>query len=797
MTRAVSSSRADEVRRCGQLPTEVTGFVGRAQELAQVTGLLARARLVTVVGSGGVGKTRVCLTAAARAARSYRDGVCLIELSGLRDPALLPYTVANALGLPEKDGRTQLDTVLDYLRGRQLLLILDTCEHLIDACATLAEAVLLEAPGVTLLATSRQPLDVPGEHTCLIPPLPVPTEDDRPVAATGGDAVELFAQRAAAVVPAFRVTDANRATVVRLCRRLDGIPLAIELAAVRLRALPLRELAARLDCRFQVLTGGRRGAVPRHQTLRMATEWSHDLCTPAEQALWARLSVFAGTFDVAAVEEVCTDAGTPRAETLQALVGLVDKSVVLREGADGSRYRLLDTLREFGAERLAASGRQEEYRSRHIARYRAMAQYFGEHFLDDDQTARFHELRREHSNIRAALEYALSGAEIQSGCRGRRERDGAELATALYGYWIASGRLREGRYWLSKVLERFPGASPQRAGALIVRGYLGAFQGESADAIADTREGIRTATEIGADDLSAQGYLYLSLALVFAGRHDDAVAAGAEAQRRLEALGHRTGLLILDMHMGHLHQLTGDFDRAAERYEQGLRLLGESSERWLQGRLHTVAGLAFFQQPGKEAECASAASRALRDKHELGDIVGTGYALELLGWLAANAGRHQRAAWLIGAAQPLWERAGSRLCNTAIMEEFHQRAVKRARDVLGDKHFDALHAQGSCHPLDFIVEQAVGDADTLRVIRRPDTAEDLTLGLTNREQQIAVLVTSGLSNREIADKLVISKRTVDAHVEHIFSKLGVSSRVQLTVLLKERLPLARGTAPAP
>jgi predicted ATPase len=255
-----------------------------------------------------VGKTRTAQRAAAQLAGEFGGGACLVELSGLRDPELLPDTVAESLGLPGSEGRTPLDQVIDHLRDSRTLLILDTCEHLIDACAMLAE-VLLRATGSTVLATSRQPLAVPGEHTCSIPPLPVPAADSP--AAGRGDAIELFARCAAAAVPGFTVTDANRADVIRLCRRLDGVPLAIELATVRLRALPLVQLTERLEDRFRLLTGGRRAALPHHQTMRAATEWSYDLCSPAEQLLWERLSVFAGSFDLEGAEQVC--AGEPLA----------------------------------------------------------------------------------------------------------------------------------------------------------------------------------------------------------------------------------------------------------------------------------------------------------------------------------------------------------------------------------------------------------------------------------------------------------------------------------------------------
>ncbi len=415
-------------------PDGYTDFVGRQDELTGIAALLAESRLVTIVGPGGVGKTRVALVAAAQAAASYPDGPWIVELSNLRDPALLPNTGACVLGLPEQDTRSALDAVLEYLRDRRLLLILDTCEHLLDACADLIQAVLRDAPGVTVLATSRQPLDMPGEHTFPIGPLPVPENDWLPLAATGlagcGDAVELFALRAATAVPDFAITPDNAADVIRLCRRLDGIPLAIELAVVQLRALPLGELLDRLNHRFTVLTGGRPGALPRHQTLRMAIEWSHELCSDAERRLWARLSVFAGAFSLVAAQEVCAEVSLERPDVVDAVIGLVDKSVVLMEG---ERYRMLDTVREFGAEQLASSGELACCRARHIARYLAMARYFGVHFTDDDQLDRYYELRSVHHNLRAALEYALELDDDPASAAGPASGPAADVASGPSG----------------------------------------------------------------------------------------------------------------------------------------------------------------------------------------------------------------------------------------------------------------------------------------------------------------------------------------------------------------------------
>ena len=399
-------------QRRWQLPADVSGFVGRSGELARLGCLLDGARLVTVAGPGGVGKTRLALRAAAD--DTSADGNCLVELSGLTDPELLPDTVALRLGLQRASAASRLDAVLDELRGRKLLLVLDTCEHLTAACARFVGAVLRETSHVKVLATSRQPLHVPGEEVLRLGPLPVPgTDSGATVGAGAGDAVELFEQRAAAAVSGFRLTAPDLPDVVRLCRRLDGIPLAIELAAVRVRALPVAELAARIDAGLAAGTGTRRGTVGRHQTLRAAIEWSYGLCTDAEQAAWRRLSVFAGTFDPAVARDVIAVSHVageelPPERADEVLSGLVDKSVVLPAGA--RRYRLLDSVREYGAERLAEAGEDTECRERHLTRYLSLTRDFSHRLVADGQQDRLSQLRAEHANIRSALEYGLADA---------------------------------------------------------------------------------------------------------------------------------------------------------------------------------------------------------------------------------------------------------------------------------------------------------------------------------------------------------------------------------------------------
>jgi predicted ATPase/DNA-binding CsgD family transcriptional regulator/tetratricopeptide (TPR) repeat protein len=869
MAHVASRGQLAGSRLLGQLPAEASSFVGRTTECAAITGLLGAARMVTVVGPAGVGKTRTSLRVASAVAGRYPDGAWYADLAGISDPGQLAGTVAAALGLRDVDDADGQTAVLARLRGKQLLLILDTCEHLVDACAAFADTVLRAVPGVTVLATSRQPLDAPGEHA--FPLLPLPVEPD---------AAELFAQRAAAVVPGFTVTAKNRADVVRLCRRLDGIPLAIELAAVRLRALPLAELAVQLESGPRLLTVSRRGTSPRHQTLHAAVEWSYRLCNPAEQALWQRLSVFPETFDVSGAERVCAGGILPREQVLVGLVGLVDKSVVLRDAAEPARYRLPGAPREFGADRLAEADGQEAVLGRLTAWSLTLARDFDRRFRTGgrggraarataarggaarasaarggrdghDDAAALRRLHQEYPSIRAALSYALGpprGPQEPAALVARR-RLGADLAARLYCFWQLTGLHEEGRQWLGQVASLFPAPARERPWALGTRGYLAVFQGDADSAVADTSEAVRLAVAAGsgAEPAVARGYLQLNLALTFAGRHSEALAAGQAARLRLTASGHRAGLLSLEVQLALLHQLAGNTDEAIECCDRGLALLGRPElsragpggpersepehgesehgesevgvsgdaiagpgpsghglpgrERWIGGYLSLISGLALARRPGCEEAAAQALRRGLAAQHELGDMLGTAYAVEALAWLAAQREQHERAAWLLGAADQLWGRTSQRLSGIALLEESRQRTVKATRAALGERRYTGALAHGWALGLDAVVRDAA-DADADGEAAAPGELADDAGGsagpqgdarpqrdaaavLTRREREIAELVASGLSNREIAGRLFISKRTVDAHVDHIFGKLELSSRVQLTVLLRQ------------
>jgi predicted ATPase/DNA-binding CsgD family transcriptional regulator len=813
-----------------RLPAETDEFVGRTAELRQIDGLLRDAQLVTLIGPGGVGKTRVALRAAAAAASRYPDGVSFTELSALHDPALLSHTISRGLGLAEQATGSQRDALLAHLRDRRLLLILDTCEHLIDACADLAQAVLTEAPQVTVLATSREALAVAGETTFPVRPLPVtplpvtslpPPSGLRPagpVAGTGeephsfgltglssggepgaagatggGDAVELFARRAAAAAPGFTVTDANRAEVVRICRGLDGVPLAIEMAAGRLRDLTLGEISGRLDRRLLLLTGGSDGDGGRHATARNVVGWSYDTCTAAERALWARLSVFPGRFSVEAAAEVCASGELSGAAILETIIGLVNKSLLVRADsgsagtdADQPGFLMLDTVREYGAERLAASGDEQGIRDRFLARYLAMARKADDLVFGGNQLELFAGARREHASIRAALYHSLDTGSGQIA----RERDGAELATRLWAYWLSSGLLAEGLYWLGKALDRVTNPGLQRAWLHVARCLLSAVSGSIPQAVADGEAGTGLAEQLKQPQLAGRGYACLTLAYTFAGDLGAAGRAGQAAERLLTSAGDADGLIVLDAHLAAYCQASGKPEQSVRYYKQGIaRFREDSGERMYHGYLHLSGALGYLELPGKEAECARVLSLALTAKYDLEEVTGTAYGLELLGWLAAGAGRYERAAWLLGAADPLWMALGARLSNAGPWEQRHQDAAAAARRALGDDSYAAVFGAGGRHPLGQVVALAINDADTLGG-PVPGAARPGAGTLTGREREIAGLAAVGLSSAQIAGQLFLPPRTVEQHLASVFGKLGVSSAAQLGPWLGEQVPQA-------
>ncbi|WP_367125143.1 LuxR C-terminal-related transcriptional regulator [Streptomyces phytohabitans] len=777
-------------RRGGELPAELTSFVGRQEEIALVGDEFERGRLVTLVGPGGVGKSRTALRAAAALAPRFPDGVWLVELSALRDPGLVPSTLAAVLELPEQSGMEPLDAIVAHLRERRLLIVLDTCEHLLDACAMLSDILLRDAPDVSVLATSRQPLDVPGEHCVYIAPL------------GPDDGLELFVQRAAAVVPGFTATDDSGERLRALVARLDGIPLALELSAVRLRAVPLAELVSRLDHRFEVLTGGRRTARDRHQTLRTAIDWSYELCTPEERVLWARLTVFAGSFELSAAEQVCAGDGLTREQVLETLIGLVDKSVVQRVGAQGGRYRLLDTIREYGADRLAAAGGADAVRERHFAYYQRLCSRFWDELLTPAQVALHRAVRDDAADLREALAFAYSapgegtesaeGGVAGRGGEDRRATQGLWMATQLGPYWRAAGTLSEGRHWIDKGLALVPEDCAERAWGLFMTGVFAMWTADLATAPVRITEAHAVARRSGTERVAlfTDGYLGALTAL---GLLDGDPAAGlAELERarlRIVAADDGLGMAVIHNEGALLRAVLGDTAGALELCALGLAYLEDTGDRQFYASTMAVRGICLWLA-GEHDASAEPLRLALEAAGEIGEVLVAALACLALAWHAARQGRYARAGWLLGYAENARRLSGDPLGMLPSLLEQQQSMGKQVRSALGGAAFDRWRAAGARMSGTDVLEAVRADVDEPPAARREAPVprarrRPATEVLTRREREVAALVSQGLSNREVAERLVISKRTADAHVEHILAKLGITSRTDIPAAVPE------------
>ncbi len=757
-------------RAANNLPADLTSFVARRPEVAQIRQLLSASRLVTLVGVGGVGKTRLAVHAARDVQRAFPEGVFLVELASLKDPALLPHTVIDALAIPEQSSRAPMNILADYLRHRQILLVLDNCEHLLESAAELTAALLRSAPGLRILATSRQVLRVPGEHIMPVPTLPVPAPDVPlvPGLATQYAALALFAERAAAVVPGFGITAENEAAVLRLCQRLEGIPLAIELAVVRLRVLPVAGLATRLDRRFQLLTEGSRTAPERHQTLRAAIDWSFDLCTPAEQLLWARASVFAASFDLEAVEAICSDGALPPEAILDTVAGLTDKSIFIREEHAGHvRFRMLEMIREYGQARLRESGTEPALKQRHRDWYVQFVEEASAEWFGPQQERWSTRLLLEHANLRLALEFCLAQPD--------QVRIGLHLAGISWFFWVACGFLTEGRYWLDRALSLDTDPSPELAWALGTDGYIAVLQGDL-EAGGTVLERCRSlALEL--DDPAALAYAthLLGLCAMFKDDLVGAVELLHEGLARYEATDvthdYPNGLRI---QLATTYLLQNDVDQAFDVVRDVHRRCEQRGERWLLS--YAIWGLGFVALARGQLDQADVHLRdSLRIKRFFHDTLGLAFALDVLAWTAAARGEGERAAVLLGGASQLWRTFGAQLFGSKHLMTRREQFEEQARQILGDHAFDAAFARGS----DLTVDETLTYALQERVSTAPTQPRRAATELTRREREIGDLVADGMSNKEIASTLVISFRTAEGHVEHILTKLGFTSRAQI------------------
>ncbi|WP_246090983.1 ATP-binding protein [Nonomuraea deserti] len=774
MTTTISKGRP-----VSRLPVEVTSFVGRRREVAEVRRVLGAARVVTLTGVGGVGKSRLALRVAAEARPAFRDGVFLVELAGLESPQLLPRALVSALEIRDQSARPPMDTLIERLLDQQILVVLDNCEHLLDECALVAQTMVRSIAGLRILATSRQALGIAGEQVLTVPTLSLPEPDPSGPRAgsvsTHPDAVRLFADRAMAVLPGFTVTESNREVIERICRHLDGIPLGIELAAVRLRSLSIEQLMARLDNRFQLLTAGKRTAMPRQQTLRALIDWSHSLCTEKEQLLWARASVFAGGLDLEAAEAVCSGDGIDRDEVIDLVAGLIDKSVLVRDDRSPAvptvRYRLLETIRQYGRERLAAMGQEAALRRRHRDYFRGLAAGYRANVFGPSLVTWSARLRAHHANLRRALEYCFADPQ--------EAPTGLAMAADLFHQWAAGAYLGEGCEWLDRGLAAAPEPDEVYARALWSRAWLAIIQADVDSAETMLREAGAIGARLGDESVQAYAALCSGMIRMYRGDPEPAVTCYERAGALHRAVGDHMGLALSLVWTCLARSLRGDSARALSAGERCIALCDTHGERWVRSYAHMALGVESCRH-GDTRRAAAYAKESLRFQRTIDDLLGVRFNMEVLVWIAASEGRHERAAVLLGALRTVRRMIDVMPLEYVYVLRHYDDSEARIREALDEAKFEEAVRRGSRLSYDEALAYALEE----HASRAGRTAS--AQPLTRREMEIARLVARGMSNKEIAATLVIAQRTAEGHVEHILTKLGFTSRTQIAVWVTDQ-----------
>ncbi|HEU5025264.1 MAG TPA: LuxR C-terminal-related transcriptional regulator [Spirillospora sp.] len=804
------------------LPAETTRLVGRERDMAELAALLPGERLVTLAGPGGIGKTRLARHLAAGVAGRFPGGAWLVPLADVRDARLVPQAVAAAVGVAEEPGRAPADTLLAALRARGMLLVLDNCEHLVQDCAAFAHRLLGGCPALHVLATSREPLRVPGEVVWRVPPLDLPAETVTDVDRIGGHAaIRLFAERAAAARPGFGLTSGNAPVVVRLARGLDGMPLALELAAARVGFLTVEQIADRLDERFRLLVRGSRTAAARQRTLRATVDWSHDLLGADERVLLRRLSVFAGGWTLESAERVCGDG----LDVLDVLGDLAAKSLVVTD--EPARHRLLETIRHYAAERLASSGEADAVAARHRGHMVELAERLERAgWLDpfvpwERRLAAFEAVKAESENLRAAFDAAMRAGDVRAGLR---------LCTSLRWYWLIQGRVAEGVSWFERCFALPGPVEPAvRARACRAYGEVCYDHGDYDEARARVGEA-REAFQALGDRAGVDGCL-TTLALIGMRCGDDADAetvldgvrrrahTGGEpfnealALSALAALSARHGRLrtaarlneeslTIFRRMGHLGLaantliglglialVQGDPDRAARFYREAHGIVGGPDGLRPQ-RARCLAGLgAAATALGDLGTARLHLDESLRLTGLTGRRNAVARVLELCAALALREGDDARAVELLGSASALRERAG--VPGSPSTGARQETLLEDARTRLGPPAVAHLWARGRGMEMDEAIARATAPSSPATApSASPDADTDAPPGagtrpvrpastLTPRELEVAALLAAGLTNREIAAELVISPGTAGRHVANILGRLGFGSRAQV------------------
>ncbi|HST80202.1 MAG TPA: LuxR C-terminal-related transcriptional regulator [Kineosporiaceae bacterium] len=794
----------------GNLPAQLSSLVGRHREIAVVTNLLRTSRLVTLTGVGGVGKTRLALRVAADSRRAFHHGVWFIDLAEVRGRGpfvedvgdagvldeldelglgVLVYPVMSALDMRPRGAGSAVRELTDYLTDRRALLVLDNCEHLLPECTRLVDRLLAACPQLRVLATSREPLEVAGQVRYPVQPLAVPTSaqplmDDF----AGCESVALFVERAQAAVPSFTLTKENRDSVAHLCGRLEGLPLAIEMAAARVRVLTPQQISERLTDRFRLLSSRNRAAPAHQQTLLACVTWSFELCSKPEQLLWSRLSTFVGGFELDAVEEVCADETLPGDELMEVLTGLVEKSIVDRldpgDLGEQARYRMLETFREFGRKRLIQADEEALLRRRHGDWCRQLVDRANTQWASDRQVFWFTRLTHERANLRAAVEFCLSEpGEIETGVH--------IVATMPRVLWANGGLAREGLGWLDRALTERTMKIGVRAHALAVAAALALLAGD----IHAVRGRLEQARQLGRrlDDPFVLAYCAYVDA-VAAWLRNDLGGAIEAADRGLSSVSRMTDpdlplRLHLLIHAQWATAMSGDQRRSKQYSHDLLEILEGRGESASRSMVEWGVALAAWRA-GELEESARHVRESVRIRHKgMPYLQHAALNLELMAWIAAEQRRFQRSAILLGAADSLLTEHGTPISTAFLMLlADHRTCQRRTREDLDNEAFTEAFQRGQALTLDEALAYAVEAPEAESI---SSAAEPVAAPLTRREYQIAQLVADGLSNKEIAGTLVISRRTVEGHVDHILTKLGFRSRAQIASWITSRSAVRR------
>lgn len=764
-----------------------TSFVGRRRELIEAKARMAESHLVTLTGPGGVGKTRLAVELADRSKKAFKDGVWLIELDSLRAVDRLASVVATTLSVPDQSNRAALDRVVDYLRDKEVLLVLDNCEHVLSGAAELADTLLSTALKVRILATSREPLHIVAEHIFAVPTLSAPLlgEDVEMDTVEQFESMALLVDRARNLVPDFAVTSENRNDIAQLCASLDGIPLAIELASTKLRALSPAQLLDRLDQRFQLLNRGDRAMLPRHQTLQALVDWSFELCSHSEQLLWRRLSIFPDVFDLDAAESVCGFGDLDALEVFDLLEQLVAKSILQTDrSTEPVRFRQLMTVREYGAQLLTDAAEEHELRRRHCDHYLHLAETRTAAWYSPNQVATIATTRAERPNLTAALEWSLD-AEVQYD-------SAARIAVALRYYWIAGGFLSDGRVWLERILQE-PELSPHDRGSVSwVAAWVALIQGDHSDASEHLELSLALAQTLRDPEMETFARHWQALHHLFTGNLTMAIALYREVVFEHEHHGRPADRLTAIYQMVMALAFNNQAEEGLRTSLAALMIAEGQGEQWNCAYLWWISGVCHWQL-GDYPAAVKAATNALNIQQDFQDAICTALSIELLSWTAVSTGDFERGRETAETAEAVWRGLGTgigafgpHIAATALAssEKFRKKLVAKEPDGGPRRRLSP--------------EEAVAATLGINLGTIAEEASAVANPLTRRESQIAELVSQGLTNRQVADNLVLSPRTVDGHVERIFTKLNLSSRMQLASWVEStRRLLPEGGGPTP